>query len=413
MNNSSSTPTPSVNVDLKVVRTFTDAHYNLFKQLHPREAFPHLYDPNRLPKSAKFIRHQLVDIKDIFSTDERGLGKEDHDTSTQTVRQVSNDQSASIRDDIDRNGFSLREEPPAVMRNPNVGSKVIKWRILEGRTRLKYFKVKGVTNAIVDVYEVKDEADRLRIGQIFNNQKKPFGKAKKADMLHTMRQLIGMDAINFGKIKELNVESLRSKNNRSEVAVILREELRVLSSKLTEAQEDGIINNLIEEYSGAVWVRSWPQGNGIQEFIEKPVEDGGLGLPPTSDIKYVAVTGFSPAPVLSTMVTTAKKLSDKGTEIRLLNYVGEPSPDTPEESWRNHTIKFHKEYCEFEQSLANIRFGGGKAPDYKISLYGAVPQIKVLHEEDDSWQKVHKYEMHDWEKKQRDDYNKKVKNERV
>ena len=394
MTHSSSTSTPFINVNLNIQKSFTDDHLELFRELHPRKAFPHLYDPKNLPKSATFINHEKINMADVWPSDHGGLGKEDRRTFTQTARQVSNDQSSSIRDDINQNGYSLREEPVALRKLDENKSKKIKYQIIEGRTRLTHLHQLEVVNFIADVYEVGDDADVIRMAQMFNNQKKPFGQGKKNDILHTMRQLIEFKAIDFGGT-ELS-EDLTAQD-RQKVAGILRAEVKVLSSKLTEQQEDGIINTLIEDVTGAIWVRSWPSGNGVQSFIEAPVPHG-LGLPETEDVKYVAVTGANYPMILGSIVS-AINIHKPHQELRLLNYVGEPKADIPEESWRTQTVKFHKLFCEWEEKLAHIRYGGSLSGKYKISLYGAVPQIRSLHDKDGSWWKVHKYVDMPWEKK--------------
>jgi hypothetical protein len=54
-----------ISVDVLTTKKFTKQHLNVSKKLVIKEAFPEFYG-EELPKTAKHISRQLVDMKDVY-----------------------------------------------------------------------------------------------------------------------------------------------------------------------------------------------------------------------------------------------------------------------------------------------------------------------------------------------------------
>ena len=375
-------------VDVHSITSFTEEHLELVNKFIPPESRPQLYSSHYLPRG---VNHhpprQLIDIKSL-ENDLHGAIK---DQGMQTARQSSNPQEGAIRSDIDMNGFSLAEDPIAVRRyrKNNKGNWI--YSVIEGRTRLKYLSELGITNCIADVYEIEHDADYIRISQILNNQKKPFGAGKPADFKHTLRQLLHINAIDFGDIK---LDENLSDDDRTKVATILGEELDIISvKKVTDKTRATIINDVIQEESGVEWVRQFKDEDAVKSWLESN------GFHSGKDIEYVPLTPGGPGMIAQ------KKANIRGdkqyapqTQYRLVLYLTAPKAESPKNDWETRTIKMHENYMAFERNfMLHMGITGKDASPDNISLWGSIPQVRESHSRRE-WNRPNPFKLLPWEK---------------
>lgn len=375
-------------VDVHSITRFTEEHLEIVDKLIPTESRPQLYSNDFLPPGVEHSPpRQLIDIKSL-ENDLHGAIK---DQGMQTARQSSNPQEGAIRSDIDMNGFSLAEDPIAIRRYRKNGKGNWLYSVIEGRTRLKYLSELGITNFIADVYAIEDDADYIRISQILNNQKKPFGAGKPADFKHTLRQLVHINAIDFGDIK---LDENISDADRSEVAAILGKELDLISvKKVTDKTRSTIINDVIQEESGVEWVRQFKDEDAVKDWLESN------GFHSGKDIEYIPLTPGGPGMIAQKKANIrGDKEYDPQTQYRLVLYLTAPKAESPENDWKTRTIKMHENYMAFERNfMLHMGITGKDTSPDNISLWGSIPQVRDMHSRKE-WDRPNPFKLLPWER---------------
>ena len=375
-------------VDINKVKRFTITHLQTSLEECP-DTKKKLYDVDILQArmgNVEYLDRVLINISDIAVQSRHG---EDSFVNMQIARQSGNPQQSNINTDILEGGWDLSEYPIAVrVRYLNNGKAVIE--ILEGRTRLITLRSKNVENIIADRYLIEDDADAIRAAQIFNTQKKEHGQVKPADIRHSMRLLLEMDAIDLDGVV---IDKKMTNEDRQKTSKILMAEVeRISIGKLKNQDKDRMVTDLIEETSGVEWSRGFATPSDVLKLLDS------WGCKNTNDIEYYPATPESAAMVFSSVITILTKADySPQRQYRIVNYVSALKADALEKSWEDRTFTIKAAYDKKEKELLQNFFGYSnfKVPS-NIQLFGAIPQVKSLHK--DCWNEVIPYQVTQWEK---------------
>ena len=190
----------SIVVNINNTDRFSKANLKTLERLIVKEAFPELYDNEKMPKGLTFHSFELYDIDTLYSVLKNKYGK-------QKGRASNNEKYDKIKNNILDNGFKLKYNPIAICKYPDGSIKFI-----TGRTRTKILKnTCDFKNAIVAVYTVADNKTLATQNIKFNLIDSPTGLATTGDVIATGQELVsdgdlsGGGNSNFGSIPSLEV----------------------------------------------------------------------------------------------------------------------------------------------------------------------------------------------------------------
>ena len=149
-------------------------------------------------KRWKHVDRELVDIDTIVEysdSDYTSTSKYSY-TNLQTHRVGPNPKTASIRGDIETNGWAIDVLPPAVEQVVDGEGNKLNFR-LDGATRITLAKSAGVPNMLVDKFIVEKPKDKVRLGLIYNTYQKPFGEGSIKDVTNGVQKMVNQGMIDF------------------------------------------------------------------------------------------------------------------------------------------------------------------------------------------------------------------------
>lgn len=312
--------------------------------LRSLDAYPRIYGSL---SPLTYSHTQLVDLKDIDL---------DNEYFNQLVRAGVNPKGKNISEDLKENGYSLTELPIMVMKRGD------KYFPIDGRTRMNYLIGMGMTNFIVDIFEEADTAALVIFAVYLNNYKKEFGTASYHDLQKAIMTLVDINAIPFEE-GSMGVTRMTDK---------IRDSLSIMSSKLTANQTNDLIHNALEKLIGVRQVISFPQGNGVQTWLDD------YGYKNNAEIMYVPFSTSFIGKLHTTMVHKVKDNQSIG-EFRMVGYIGVLDAENPAGHWKKN-LDFKKNLIKFENDLSSLRFGEKKRLSPKIKVHGLIPQVKELED---------------------------------
>ena len=344
-----------LNINPDNVTKFTKENLATYDRLRVKEAYPRIFG-TQAPPYLKYVRPALVNVSDIETNNVM---------FEQTVRANINPKGSDVRDDIRYNGFNLAELGIFLVRLKNG-----KYLTMEGRSRSKLLREDfGITNVIADVFDVEDMANIVRFALFMNSSKKPFGEASYEDIRNVIMWLIETGAI---------AKQPDTVDGRAALKDAITVELDFISGgKLKPAQYDLVIHAAVDKALGYKSVISFPNGKGVEDYLNELLGAERIAKDLAEGIKYVPVAIFDEK-MYPRMITETAKAPKSIKEIRFVMYMGVPSASNPEGSWLEHGVGFKKRFDIFEQKIAEIRFNGSHPVTTRIKIWGSIPQVRSL-----------------------------------
>ena len=354
-----------LNINPDNVTKFTKENLATYDRLRVKEAYPRIFG-TQSPSYLKYVGPKLVNVSDI---------ELDNVQFEQTVRANINPKGPDVRDDIRYNGFNLAELGVFLVRLQNG-----KYLIMEGRSRGKLLREDfDMTNVIADVFDVEDNdgkvgtveamANTIRFAIFMNSSKKPFGEASYEDIRNVIMWLIETGAI---------AKQPDTVDGRTALKDAITVELDFISGgKLKPAQYDLVIHAAVDKALGYKSVISFPNGKGVEDYLNELLGAERIAKDLAEGIKYVPVAIFDEK-MYPRMITETAKAPRSIKEIRFVMYMGVPQASDPEGSWLKHGAGFKKRFDTFEEQIAEIRFNGVRVDTTRIKIWGSIPQVRSL-----------------------------------
>ena len=352
-----------INLNPDNVTKFTKENLATYDRLRVKEAYPRIFGTQK-PPYLKYVRPELINVSDI---------ELDNKMFEQTVRANINPKGPDVRDDIRFNGFNLAELGIFAVRLKNG-----KYLIMEGRSRSKMLREEfGMTNVIADVFDVEEIADIIRFALFMNSSKKPFGEASYEDIRNVIMWLIETGAI----AKQPDTVA-----GRTALTEAITVELNFISGgKLKPAQYDLVIHAAVDKALGYKSVISFPNGMGVEDYLNDLLGAERIAKDLAEGIKYVPVAIFDEK-MYPRMITETAKAPRSIKEIRFVMYMGVPKASDPEGSWLKDSgpgmggrPAFKERFDTFEEQISELRFNGTRVDKSRIKIYGAIPQVRSLN----------------------------------
>ena len=345
-----------INLNPDNVTEFTNANLATYDRLRVKEAYPRIFG-TQSPPWLNYFGPKLVNVSDI---------ELDNKMFEQTVRANINPKGPDVRDDIRFNGFNLAELGVFLVRLKNG-----KYLTMEGRSRSKLLREDfGITNVIADVFDVEDMANIVRFALFMNSSKKPFGEASYEDIRNVIMWLIDNGAI----AKQPDTSA-----GRTALVDAITTELDFISGgKLKPAQYDLVIHAAVDKALGYKSVISFPNGRGVEDYLNDLLGAERIAKDLAEGIKYVPVAIFDEK-MYPRMITETAKAPRSIKEIRFVMYMGVPKASDPEGSWLKDGAGFKKRFDTFEEQIAEIRFNGVRVDTTRIKIWGAISQVRSLN----------------------------------
>jgi hypothetical protein len=305
----------------------------------------------------KFLGKQIIKREIIDS---------DYDYGVQTVRATQNERVEEIIADIIKNGYSLLEIPPAVLKLKTKDG-IYEYRLLEGRTRDKFFAGQGIEYIIVDVYEHVDTSQNVNDFAFFMNTfGKPKGYAKPEDLVVYLTSEIQGDSN--------PCEGMTG----PEVFVWITKREKDLSMTLTESQKNLLVNDTIGHLTGAKPVMTFTDKDDVKKWLND------IGCKDTKKVRYYPITSdaWNGTKALERIIKQIKKDNNGFTgEIRGIVWSGTLNGKNPVNDWKTRNIKVFKKHVDAVNFVIKYFYDeNASAKRGKISFYGTVPQCLALED---------------------------------
>jgi hypothetical protein len=288
----------------------------------------------------------------------------DYEFGIQIVRATQNELAEIIRMDIIKNGYSLLEVPPAVLK---VNDGTFDFRMLEGRTRNRFFGSQDIEYIIVDVYEHVDETQNPSDFAFYMNTfGKPKGYAKPEDLVVYLTSEIQSDSN--------PCEGMSG----PEVFVWITKREKDLSMTMTESQKNLLVNDTIGHLTGSKPVVTFFDASDVKKWLIKN------GYKDTKKIRYYPITSdaWNGTKALQRIMDKIKIDNEGFTgEIRGIIWSGTLKGKNPVKDWKTRNIKVFKKHVDFVNFCIKYFYDeNASAKRGKISFYGTVPQCLALEE---------------------------------
>ena len=351
---------------------FSIEHANLTSNSIVKDSYPWLYHNS----DVVYVTTTVLPIDQIDD------GSELERFTAQSPRVSKNSQYSSIRSDIKGHGYSLTELPVSV-RIITDDNGVKSYQCIDGRTRLEILESLGVENVVVDVFEIKEEVDFIRLTQIYNRYRKPFGEGSVNDIGQTIIHLNEANAFpksvlgyagGLGKTfcrddQELSIRMAAAGK------VIHNECVKLSNNKLTADQISQVTGNVLNSFGSdkTILIRKFNNGGRITQFLS---ENFHLTSDDTS--LYIPFSGSELAiGKMIESIMNKREWLDKSKHRRVcyILYAGKPNPTDPEGSWRKATVDDMK--SKWDDAMSYLDF---EHKD-RVILLGAIPQIRSLNNE--------------------------------
>ena len=347
-------------------RGFIEADRVAMNKALPKSNFPWLFDNE--DNGVIYKGRKIVNIEDVET------GSELERYTAQAPRTGVNTQYSAIRNDIRGSGYSLTELPISVRYYVDDEGKE-HYVILDGRTRLEILDGLGVKSVIVDIFEIEKNGDAIRISQVYNRYRKPYGEGSTTDIEQCIIQLGEENALGLPwSLKNVYVEDPVELKKRLDVtgSVITKEAKALSNNKLKPDQIAQISANVINKFTNdkTILIRKFNNGGSVQLFSE------GLGH---VNNELVMVKHFSGTELnvgkLAELIYNQREwlAADLKRQLHILLYCGKPNPTDPEGSWKKATVgTFMTKWIDFKEWTG--------IPMNQVKVLGAIPQIRSLNE---------------------------------
>lgn len=348
-------------------RGFIEADRVAMDNALPESNFPWLFG-----NEANGVIHKgrkILNIEDIET------GSELERYTAQAPRTGVNPQYSAIRNDIMGSGYSLTELPISVRYYVDDEGRE-HYVILDGRTRLEILDGLGVKSVIVDIFEIEKNGDAIRISQVYNRYRKPYGEGSITDVEECIVQLGEENALGLPwSLKNVYVKDPVELKKRLDVtgSVITKEANALSNNKLKPDQITQIYANVLNKFTKSdktILIRKFNNGGSVALFSE------GLGH---VNNELVMVKHFSGTEQnvgkLAELIYNQREwlAADPKRRLHILLYCGKPNPTDPEGSWKKATVgSFMTKWLDFKE-WTGIPMG-------QVQVLGAIPQIRSLNE---------------------------------
>ena len=257
------------------------------------------------------------------------------------------------------------------------------YHCIDGRTRLEILESLGVENVVVDLFEIKEEVGFIRLAQIYNRYRKPFGEGSVSDIGQTIIHLNKANAFpksvlgyagGLGKTLCSDVQEL-SIRMAAAGKVIHNECVKLSNNKLTEDQISQIEANVLNSFSSdkTILIRKFNNGGRVKQFLSE-----NFRLTSNDTSLYVPFSGSELAigKMIESIMTKRDWLNKyKHARVCYILYAGKPNPTDPEGSWRKATVDDMK--GKWDDAMSYLDF----EHQDRVILLGAIPQIRSLNNE--------------------------------
>ena len=152
----------------------------------------------------------------------------------------------------------------------------------------------------------------------------------------------------------------------------------ISGGKLKPAQYDLVIHAAVDKALGYKSVISFPNGRGVEDYLNDLLGAERIAKDLAEGIKYVPVAIFDEK-MYTRMNTATAKAPRSIKEIRFVMYMGVPKASDPEGSWLKDGAGFKKRFDTFEEQIAEIRFNGVRVDTTRIKIWGAISQVRSLN----------------------------------
>ena len=309
----------------------------------------------------------------------------------QSARSGHNSQQDNIKHSIETVGFDLDTLPIAVRPIGSDEKGVNKYELLDGRTRYTILRSLGITNVIVDVFDIKHVDQMIAFGIQANNAELASGQATKEDMLGVILALIDAKselvklpfAVNNIGLAKYDNDQIRQR--RFKVASVLNNAIDFLgNNRFDQKKKDWIITKVIETGQKEPLVRSFTE-KSAEKYIHSKF---GIVTRNKSgkDGVYVGITTQGGegkwGTVLQGLIDKLSEPHIHRSEVILV--CGSPGHAQPETKWLRATQRAIGKFNQALEDLNDVIGNGDPANLHriknKISIRGAVPQLKSLEE---------------------------------
>jgi len=345
-----------ISVDVLTTKKFTKQHLNVSKKLVIKEAFPEFYG-EELPKTAKHISRQLVDMKDVYWESEF--------ENTQMARKGGgNPKYKEIKQDIVEYGFKLKHPPVALRLLPD-GCLVR----LNGRTRTGILSDLGIKNLIADIYSVDTESDASVFGLRANSNHDPAGDLSLEDVFNEC-----VYAIQMGWIKHDILEISARINQCAGKGCFSKAKRETLAYRIYNQFEDKVFGTILA-WNKTSDVKRWMGRNGFYNIPKKQVV---FQTTKEKDVLYYVIS----SEYVYKAVSTASHLAVEypGKEVRVIVHTGILTGSDITQCYIKRLQEFSSKWNFQMKSLSQAYFGGVPSNNNKVKLYGALPAISSLHD---------------------------------
>ena len=280
-----------------------------------------------------------------------------------------------IKQDISSYGFKLRNVPILVKKNVN-GT----YTPINGRTRAEILRNFGFVNFICIVYKEEEGTSDLQIrdaiskfGIKSNAENDPAGDLLLEDVF-----IEGCYAIDQGFIKLSGSMYKDIETIRSRVDEVCGQ------GKYTDTKRSYVSFRIYNNYTKGSKVLSWSVKGQTEEWINTskfktitPVLDAN-GNVIKRGLMYIVVSAETLDKSLMRAISTA--FSNKNSDIRVIVHTGTLKGFDTEENYARKIFNFRNEWDVNLSKISFAFFNNVNPIKTKISLYGALPAVEVLHD---------------------------------
>lgn len=331
---------------------FTQRDVDIFEDIFPYDCYRELFgdDDHILAEyGLRYVGPTILDASEIIH---------DHKYSEcQVYRAGGNGEATNIKKDIEIVGYKLKEIPSVVVKIDG------KYYIWDGRTRNKAQEILGISNRLVNVYElIGDLSEAQDFGMLMNTIGSPKGYANEEDVKTYITSVVMSGNLNVGK-----------NPSRPELKAAIKEKLKKCNFKMGNTTLERFVYALSEEYYDHQPVRIITSAAEARAICERE-----FGLVDTNEYVYVCTT---PDTGVGDKKIQDKLQKDK-RQIRVIYYESEPDSNKLEDHFKDRTLSIKEDIYRKYRQLGNAVFNG-QTPDFesRYVIWGAIPYLTSMEEQ--------------------------------
>ena len=335
-------------VDIHTIKTFTDKHLEISKQLVNEQTNPDLFGKHF--KFGEDKGRSLVPIKDVswlttsrFSQYSRASG--------------GNPKYKEIKNDILEHGYKLNKEPIALWHKAGA------LYPLTGHTRKEILSEYNMTNIIANVYTMNENNASL-CGLVFNRPEEPKAPFTMIDVQNEIKH-----AIDEGWIKHTGDDDKFRKDINDRIDMICG------PTGFTDNKKNYIVFAILNQYNdkkkGAKEIIAWLNSTAIKLWMDQN------NYIDTDEVIYM-VTSFSQ---VSKAIFRAAELSIENSdkEIRVVAHTGVLDGYDLKKCFDERVSDFRELWYDKLTAVRSSYFNNTPLRTDKILLWGYLPAMEEYH----------------------------------